>query len=127
MRLDQWLWAVRLFQTRSQAAAALKNQQVRISGAAVKPAREARPGDVLSIQVGVITRTVRVLAAPPERIGAKLVPQYLEDLTPPEEYEKARSLDNLLAPRRPKGSGRPTKLDRRATDLFLDPLQDGST
>ena len=116
MRLDQWLWTVRVFQTRTSAAAAIKGGHVRINDEPCKPAREARAGDVVVARVGILTRTVRVIAAPPSRVGAKLVPQFSEDLTPPEEYAK-RPERNFLSPMfRPKGSGRPTKRDRRTLD-----------
>ena len=121
MRLDQWLWAVRVFKTRTSAADAIKAGHVRINDEPCKPAREARAGDVVVARVGILTRTVRVIAAPPSRVGAKLVPQFAEDLTPPEEYAK-RPEPNLLPPMfRPKGAGRPTKRERRETDRFREP------
>jgi ribosome-associated heat shock protein Hsp15 len=119
MRLDQWLWAIRLYKTRNLAVAAIKNSQVKISAAVVKPARDVRVGEILTVQQGVVTRTVRVLGVPPSRVGAKLVPQFAEDLTPPEEFEKARD-PSFRAPRRPPGAGRPTKLERRMLEAFLD-------
>lgn len=116
MRLDQWLWAVRVFKTRTLAADGIKAGHVRINGEPCKPAREARPGDIIVARVGIMTRTVRVIADPPSRVGAKLVPQFAEDLTPPEEYAR-RPEPSFLPPMfRPQGSGRPTKRDRRAMD-----------
>ena len=116
MRLDQWLWAVRVFKTRTLAADAIKGGHVRINDQSCKPAREVRVGDTVVARVGIMTRTVRMIAAPKSRVGAKLLPQFAEDLTPPEEY--ARSPEpNLLPPMfRPHGSGRPTKRDRRVMD-----------
>ena len=113
--------AVRVFKTRTSAAAAIKAGHVRINDEPCKPAREAHAGDVIVARVGIRTRTVRVIAAPPSRVGAKLVPQFSEDLTPPEEYAK-RPEPNLLPPMfRPKGAGRPTKRERRETDKWSDP------
>jgi ribosome-associated heat shock protein Hsp15 len=116
MRLDQWLWAVRVFKTRTLAAEAIKAGHVRINDQPCKPAREVRSGVTIVARVGIMTRTVRVIADPPSRVGAKLVPQFAEDLTPPEEYAR-RPEPNLLPPMfRPQGTGRPTKRDRRETD-----------
>ncbi len=116
MRLDQWLWAVRVFKTRTLAADGIKAGHVRINGEPCKPAREVHPGDTVVARVGLMRRTVRFIADPPSRVGAKLVPQFAEDLTPPEEYAR-RPEPNFLPPMfRPQGTGRPTKRDRRATD-----------
>lgn len=120
MRLDQWLWAVRVFKTRSLSAEAIKGGHVRVNDAPCKPSREVRPGEIVVARVGVMTRTVRVIADPPSRVGAKLVAQFAEDLTPPEEYAR-RPEPNLLPPMfRPQGTGRPTKRDRRAMDRIDD-------
>jgi ribosome-associated heat shock protein Hsp15 len=113
MRLDQWLWAVRVFKTRTLAADAIKAGHVKLNGQPCKPAREARAGETVVAQVGILTRTVRVIASPPSRVGAKLVAQFAEDLTPPGEYAK-RAEPSLLPPMlRRKGTGRPTKRERR--------------
>ena len=120
MRLDQWLWAVRVFKTRSLAADAIKGGHVHVNDAPCKPAREVREGDTVVARVGSMTRTVRFVAAPKSRVAAKFVPQFAEDLTPPEEYAR-RPEPNLLPPMfRPQGSGRPTKRDRRAMERFGD-------
>lgn len=116
MRLDQWLWAVRLFKTRSLAVEAVKGGHVKVNGAATKPAHEAKPGEMITAQIGVITRTLRVIDAPRSRVGAKLVPQFAEDLTPPEEFEKQRAAEFRPMAIRPRGAGRPTKRDRRILD-----------
>ena len=113
MRLDQWLWAVRLYKTRGIAVEAIRGGHVKVNGAATKPAREAKPGELVTARIGVMTRTLRVIDAPRSRVGAKLVAQYAEDLTPPEEFEKQRALEFLPVVKRPRGSGRPTKRDRR--------------
>jgi len=118
MRLDQWLWAVRLFKTRNLAVEAIKGEHVKVNGAATKPAHEAKPGELVVARIGVLTRTLRVLDAPHSRVGAKLVAQFAEDLTPPEEFEKQRALDFRPAGMRPRGAGRPTKRERRLLDGF---------
>lgn len=120
MRLDQWLWAVRVFKTRSLSADAIKGGHVRVNGVACKPSREVRAGEIVVARVGIMTRTVRVIADPPSRVAAKLVAQFAEDLTPPEEYAR-RAEPNLIPPMfRPQGSGRPTKRDRRAMDRMAE-------
>ncbi len=120
MRLDQWLWAVRLFKTRGLAVEAIKGGHVKINGVATKPAHESKPGEMVTARIGIITRTVRVLAAPHSRVGAKLVAQFAEDLTPPEEFEKQRAFDLRAEGVRPKGAGRPTKRERRLLDEFAE-------
>jgi ribosome-associated heat shock protein Hsp15 len=118
MRLDQWLWAVRVFKTRTMATSAIRGGHVKIGEEAVKPARDARPGDVIVARVNQMTRTVRVIGIPKSRVGAKLVAEFAEDLTPPEEYQRRREV-NLLPPGfRARGSGRPTKLERRDMERF---------
>ncbi len=113
-RIDKWLWAVRLFKTRSLAAAACRDGKVLVGAQRVKPAREVHVGELISAKAHEVQRTVKVLAVPPGRVSAKLVPEFLEDLTPAEEYEKAR----VTAATPPtflwgKGQGRPTKKNRR--------------
>jgi ribosome-associated heat shock protein Hsp15 len=116
MRLDQWLWAVRVFKSRTLAADAIKAGHARVNGETAKPSHEVKPGEIVTARVGVMTRTMRVNAAPMSRVGAKLVAQFAEDLTPPEEWEK-RNEPMLLPPGfRPRGAGRPTKRDRREID-----------
>lgn len=120
-RLDKWLWAVRLFQTRSLAAAACRDGAVLIGGQRVKPSRDARANEILTARTGEVLRTVKILAHPPGRIGAKLIPQFLEDLTPAAEYEKARAPKPAPLFLWGKGQGRPTKKNRRLLEKFEDP------
>lgn len=116
MRFDQWLWAVRVFKSRSLAVAAIKAGHARVDGEVAKPSHEMKPGEIVTARIELVTRTLRVIASPPSRVGAKLVPQFAEDLTPPEEYEKRR-IPHLLPPAfRPRGTGRPTKRERREID-----------
>jgi ribosome-associated heat shock protein Hsp15 len=113
-RIDKWLWAMRLYKTRTVAATACRNGQVLIESQRVKPSRDLRPGEIVTAKTEVIQRTVKVIGFPRSRVGAKLVPEYLEDLTPASEYEKAKE----YKPPPPqfswsKGLGRPTKKSRR--------------
>ena len=112
-RIDKWLWAVRLFKTRSLAADACRNGHVTIAGNRVKPARDVRVGDVINARAGGVQRTVKVLGFPASRVGAKLVPEFMEDLTPASEYEKARETASAPQFSWSKGFGRPTKKSRR--------------
>jgi ribosome-associated heat shock protein Hsp15 len=119
-RLDKWLWAVRVFKTRALATDACRAGSVRVNDLPAKPAREVHAGEIVTVRQGLFTRTVRVEGVPPSRVGAKQLGPYCTDLTPPEEFEalRARSVQQVLA--REKGSGRPTKRDRR----LLDRLQE---
>jgi len=113
MRLDQWLWAVRVYKTRTWAADAIKAGHVTVGDRPCKPAREVREGDLVVAKVGEITRTLRAIGVPKSRVGAKLVAQFAEELTPPEEFAKRREPNYLPPMLRVPGSGRPTKKDRR--------------
>jgi len=118
-RIDKWLWAVRLFKTRSLAADACKAGSVEIGGIAVKPARDVHEGETITVRQGLIMRTLRVAGIPKSRVGAKLVAQYCDDQTPASEFEKVRTqrVQQVLA--RDKGAGRPTKRDRRLLDRLF--------
>lgn len=119
VRLDKWLWSVRVFKTRSLATDACRAGSVAVNEQPAKPARDVRVGEMVTVQQGIILRTLRVLGTPRSRVGAKLVANFCTDLTPPEEREKAREdpVQQFLA--REKGSGRPTKRDRRLLDHLL--------
>lgn len=119
VRIDKWLWAVRLYKTRTMATSACNAGKVQVNDQNVKPSRAVRVGEIVKAACGDITRTVKVTGILETRVGAKLVNQHLEDLTPPSEYEKPR--EKKLAPVgfRPKGAGRPTKKQRRQIDTFL--------
>jgi ribosome-associated heat shock protein Hsp15 len=120
MRLDVWLWSTRVYKTRSNAVEAIRGGHVELDAVAAKPAREVKPGDVIRARVGDITRVVRVVGFPPSRVGAALVPQFAEDLTPPEEIERARQASATREASRPRGLGRPTKRDRRLIQRFIE-------
>ena len=121
MRLDQWLWAVRIFATRTLSADAIKAGHIRINGLAAKCSRVVSPDDLITANIAPMTRTLRVLDAPPSRVGAKLVGLFALELTPPEEWDKRRPEPNLMPPGfRRKGAGRPTKRERRTIDELSD-------
>jgi ribosome-associated heat shock protein Hsp15 len=117
VRLDKWLWAVRLYKTRSLATAACRAGHVKMNGESVKPSRNVRVSEVITARTGELNRTVKVLGLLEHRVGPKLVERYLEDQTPAAEYLRVTQ-DRLQprAPQRPKGSGRPTKKERRQLD-----------
>lgn len=112
-RLDKWLWCVRVCKTRAEAAALCRHGRVQVNGLDAKPGRDLHAGETVVARIGLVTRTLRVLAHPRSRVAAKQLPEFLQDLTPPAEYARARqaSLEHLLA--RERGRGRPTKKDRR--------------
>ncbi len=118
-RADKWLWSVRIFKTRTLAAEACKGGKVKLLGDVVKPSKELKPGDELSFKAGAITRVVKVIAFPPARVSAKLVEKFMEDLTPPEEYEKLKLMKELGPPVFHTGKGRPTKRDRRRMNDYF--------
>ena len=111
-RIDKWLWAIRAFKTRSQATEACRSGKVKVDDQPVKPSREVKTGMVITVQSGPVKKQIRVMELLHNRVGAKLVSQYMEDLTPEEEYQK---LELLKASQklRPRGTGRPTKKERR--------------
>jgi len=116
MRVDKFLWAVRYFKTRNQAAEACKKHHVRINGQTVKPAKEVFPGDKIVVRKNQIDYQLEVLQIPDNRLGAKLVPLYVKDTTPPEAFEHQRMMRMAQSYYRQKGTGRPTKKDRRALE-----------
>jgi len=113
IRIDKWLWAVRLFKTRTQASDACRGGKVKIDGQNVKPSRDIRVGEEIDVQLGIVRKKVSVKAILKNRVGAKLVDDYMEDLTPTEEYEKLEMLKQLNYEKRDRGTGRPTKKNRR--------------
>ncbi|MBL9139318.1 MAG: RNA-binding S4 domain-containing protein [Verrucomicrobiales bacterium] len=119
LRIDKWLWAVRVYKTRTLAASACRAGQVRVNGEPAKASREVHPGDLIVARTEALTRTIRVTGLVAQRINAARVPEFLEDLTPPEELHKPRESAVFTAGWRPSGTGRPTKRDRRQMDAWL--------
>ena len=120
-RIDKWLWAARLYKTRSLAAEACKNNRIQINGVPAKPSRNVKDGDEVSVRKPPVTYTFRVLQAIERRVGAKLLPEILENITPPEQYEllEMSRISGFID--RARGTGRPTKKDRRALDEWAAP------
>jgi len=117
-RIDKWLWAARIFKTRTIAAAACKKGQVSLKGGPVKASRMIKVGDVVDVRKPPVTYSFRVLQAIERRVGAKLIPEILENITAPEQYEilEMSKISGFI--NRAKGTGRPTKKDRRSLDEF---------
>ena len=119
-RIDKWLWAARIFKTRSIAADACKNGRVTIGGVCVKPSRPLKEGEVVSVRKPPVTYSFRVLNAIQQRVGAKLLPEVYENVTTPDQYELLEMTRISGFVDRARGTGRPTKKDRRAIDAFLE-------
>jgi len=113
VRIDKWLWATRLFKTRSLATEACKSNKVTINEQVVKPSREVHKDEVICVQIGALNKTVQVKDLLKNRVGAKLVENFLVDLTPPEEYNRIKLMRELNYEYRDRGVGRPTKKERR--------------
>ena len=122
VRIDKYLWAIRVYKTRSEATDACNGGKVRLNEVAPKPSKTVRPGDIIVIRKGAVTYTYKVLELVDKRQGAKLVPQYAENLTPGEELEKLRAPVETFFLKRDRGAGRPTKKDRRQMDQLWDSL-----
>ena len=120
-RIDKWMWAARIFKTRTIAAEACKKGRVSINGAQAKPARMIKPGDVIQVRKPPVTYSFKVLQAIEKRVGAKLVPEIMENVTTPDQYELLEMNRISGFVNRAKGTGRPTKKDRRDLDEFFTP------
>jgi len=120
-RLDKWLWAARIFKTRSIATDACKNGRVMMDGVKLKPSRMIKEGDKIQVRKPPVTYTFRVKQAIQNRVGAKLVPDVLENLTTPDQMELLEMNRISGFVNRAKGTGRPTKKDRRSIDEFVQP------
>jgi ribosome-associated heat shock protein Hsp15 len=121
VRIDKWLWAVRIFKTRSLAAEACKKGKIMIGGATIKPSRNVKVNDVIQIKRPPIVYSFKVLALSENRMGAKLVPEFMENVTTADQLH-ILELDKISGiGRRQKGTGRPTKKERRDLDDFTTP------
>ncbi|HTL82842.1 MAG TPA: RNA-binding S4 domain-containing protein [Bacteroidia bacterium] len=119
MRLDKWLWCVRVFKTRTLAGDACKGGKIKLNGDAGKASKELKIGDELTFKWGIITKRIRVKDFPKNRITGKLVEDFYEDLTDPGEYERLKTMKEMGPPVFYEGKGRPSKRDRRKLDDFL--------
>ena len=122
VRIDKYLWSIRVFKTRSEATDACKGGKIRVNGADTKPSKMVKVGDTIVARKGAVTYTYKVLDLIDKRQGAKLVPNYAENLTPPEELAKLRAPIETFFLKRDRGAGRPTKKDRRQMEALWDDL-----
>ena len=120
-RLDKFLWAARIFKTRTIAADACKNGRVMIDGVKQKPSRMVKEGDVIQVRKPPITYSFKILQAIQNRVGAKLVPEIMENVTTPDQYELLEMNRISGFVNRARGTGRPTKKERRELDDFVTP------
>lgn len=122
VRLDKYLWAIRAFKTRSEATEACKGNRVKVNGSDAKPSKMIRVGDVMEVRKAAVHYTWRAVALIENRVGAQLVPQYAENLTPQEELDKLKAPVETFFVKRDRGLGRPTKKDRRTIDAMWDEI-----
>ena len=124
-RIDKWLWGARIFKTRSIAADACKNGRVTVGGTNVKPSRMVKVGETVSVRKPPITYSFKILQAIEQRVGAKLIPQVYENVTTPDQYELLEMTRISGFVDRARGTGRPTKKERRSLDAFIGPSLEG--
>lgn len=120
VRVDKYLWAIRAFKTRTDATEACKGNKITVNGSAIKPAREVKAGDTIEVRKGPVLYTFRVITPLEKRVGAKEVPNYAENLTPESELAKLHAPVETFFIRRDRGTGRPTKKERRDMDSLYD-------
>ena len=120
-RIDKWLWAARIFKTRSLAADACKNGRVSINNVNVKPSHMVKVGDTVNVRKPPVTYSFKILKTIEQRVGAKLIPEIYENVTSPDQYEllEMNRISGFVD--RARGTGRPTKKERRALDAFIGP------
>ena len=123
-RVDKYLFAMRIYKTRSIAADACKNGRVKMDGVELKPSRSFHVGDVFTVRKGPVTYTYKVLALSGNRLGAKLVPEYMQDITTPEQLQLLELARLAAQSGRDRGTGRPTKKDRRDIETFISDFDD---
>ena len=118
LRIDKWLWAVRIFKTRSMASNACKKGRVLIDDQQVKPSHTVRVGSIVTVKKRPVFYKYRVLGLLAKRQSAKIAREYLEDITPENEMQKLQVQKQVIQEHRPRGEGRPTKKERRELDKF---------
>lgn len=124
MRVDKYLWCIRLFKTRNIATQACKKGHVKIDGNTIKPSKDIFGSEIIIVRKNQINYKIKVLDIPPNRVGAKLVDLYRKDITPKEEFEKTELLKYSKDYYRKKGTGRPTKKDRRDIEDYSETTQE---
>jgi ribosome-associated heat shock protein Hsp15 len=118
LRIDKWLWEMRLFKSRSLASEACKAGKVKMDGSNVKASKEIKEGDIIVVSLNPLFKTVRVKQFPKSRVNAKLVPDFMDDLTLQTEYDRVKLINDASSEYRDNGAGRPTKKQRRVIDLL---------
>ena len=124
VRIDKWLWAVRIFKTRRLSTVACRSGKVKINNSAVKPSHEVKPGEIIEVNLSPLNKTVKVKELTSNRVSAKLAETFIEDLTPGEEYEKIKMARAVNFEYRQRGIGRPTKRERREIEILKKYLGD---
>lgn len=125
VRIDKYLWAVRIFKTRSDAAEAVRNNRVTVNGSTCKPSREVHAGDIIEVKRMPVTYRYKVVDIVSSRQGAKNVPQYCLNITPQEELDKLSAPRETIFVFRDRGTGRPTKKERRDLDALMEGFDTG--
>jgi ribosome-associated heat shock protein Hsp15 len=124
VRIDKYLWAIRAFKTRTDAAEACKGGKVKVAGVNAKPSKEVKEGEIITVRKGVVTYTYQVVRPTETRVEAKLVPEFALDLTPDSEREKLKAPVETFFVTRDRGAGRPTKKERREIEELWDNFRD---
>ena len=124
-RIDKWLWAMRIFKTRTISTEACKKGRVMIDGVAAKPSRMIKPGDTINVRKPPVMYSFLVKALTENRLGAKLVPEYMDNITPQSELDLLEVVKISGFIDRRKGLGRPTKREGRDLARFTDDMSDG--
>ena len=124
VRIDKYLWAIRVFKTRTDAADACKGGKVKVGTVNAKPSRPVQPGDILNVRKGAVSFVYKVIQPTEHRVGAKLVSDFAENLTPQAELDKLRAPVETFFITRDRGAGRPTKKDRREIEQIWDALSE---
>lgn len=122
VRIDKYLWDIRVYKTRSEATEACNGNKIKIAGVNAKPSKAVKIGDVIEVRKGSVLFTYKVLALSENRMGAALVPEYAENLTPESELAKMHAPREIILYQRDRGTGRPTKKDRRILDDLMDSM-----
>ena len=124
VRLDKYVWAIRCYKTRSEATDACNGNKVQLNGSPAKPSKAVKVGDAVSVRKGSALLSYKVLQLTENRLGAKLVPEYALNTTPQSELDKLHAPTETFFVKRDKGSGRPTKKDRRTLDALWDAMDE---
>lgn len=119
-RLDKFLWAIRVYKTRSEATEACKSGKVQVNGTEAKPSKDIKESDIITVRKGSVHYQYRVIIPIGNRQGAKAVSQFVEDITPQEELDKLNAPFETIFVKRDRGTGRPTKKERRDLEKFMD-------